>query len=183
MFILLSLWFETSAFRPIEPHPALKGFATLLLVNDMTREQVMQIQKNGFKPAIISWAEKEHGDIDHTPFCIHAVVKGEKPGVIFVLKNVNEHINIQNQNRMHPFYMVYVGMNGEVITNHLQLKDTLDVMRHLSRGKVIPDKTLCEQFNKATNNGKNMSKASQLLEDSIMSIIDAKDEGDIDSFF
>ena len=28
-----------------------------------------------------------------------------------------------------------------------------------------------------------MSKVSQLLEDSIMSIIDAKDEGDIDSFF
>ena len=28
-----------------------------------------------------------------------------------------------------------------------------------------------------------MSKVSQLLEDAIMSIIDAKDEGDIDSFF
>lgn len=126
---------------------------------------------------------KEHGNIDHTPFGIHAVVKGEKPGVIFVLKNINEHINIQNQNRLHPFYMVYVGMDGEVITNHLQPKDTLDVMRHLSRGKAVPDKVLCKQFNKATNNGKNMSKVSQLLEDAIMSIIDAKDEGDIDSFF
>ena len=50
--------------------------------------------------------------------------------MIFVLKNINEHINIQNQNRLHPFYMVYVGMDGEVITNHLQPKDTLDVMRH-----------------------------------------------------
>ena len=28
-----------------------------------------------------------------------------------------------------------------------------------------------------------MAKVSQLLEDTIMSIIDAKDEGDIDSFF
>lgn len=79
--------------------------------------------------------------------------------------------------------MVYVGMNSEVITNHLQPKDTLDVMRHLARGKAVPDKVLCKQFNKATNNGKNMSKVSQLLEDAIMSIIDAKDEGDIDSFF
>ena len=74
-------------------------------------------------------------------------------------------------------------MDGEVITNHLQPKDTLDVMRHLARGKAVPDKGLCESFNKATNNGRNMSKVSQLLEDSIMSIIDAKDEGDIDSFF
>lgn len=74
-------------------------------------------------------------------------------------------------------------MDGEVITNHLQPKDTLDVMRHLARDKAVPDKSLCENFNKATNNGRNMSKVSQLLEDSIMSIIDAKDEGDIDSFF
>lgn len=103
--------------------------------------------------------------------------------MIFVLKNVNEHINIENQNRLHPFYMVYVGMDGEVITNHLQPKDTLDIMRHLAKGKNAPDKPLCEQFNKATNNGKNMAKVSQLLEDTIMSIIDAKDEGDIDSFF
>ena len=45
------------------------------------------------------------------------------------------------------------------------------------------DKALCERFNKATNNGRDMGKVSQLLEDSIMSIIDTKGEGDIDSFF
>lgn len=76
--------------------------------------------------------------------------------------------------------MVYVSMDGEVITNHLQPKDTLDIMRHLAKGKSQPNKDLCAQFNKATNNGKNMAKVSQLLEDTI---IDAKDEGDIDSFF
>lgn len=70
--------------------------------------------------------------------------------------------------------MVYVGMDGEVITNHLQPKDTLDVMRHLARGKAVPDNVLCKQFNKATNNGKNMSKVSQLLEDAIMSIIEQR---------
>ena len=111
------------------------------------------------------------------------MVKGEKPGVIFVLKNVNEHINIQNQNRLHPFYMVYTSMDGEVVTNHLQPKETLDIMRHLARGKALPDTGLCQRFNKATNDGRNMSKISHLLEDSIMSIIDAKDEGDIESFF
>ena len=126
---------------------------------------------------------KEHPDIDHTPFGIHAVVKGEKPGVIFILKNVNENINIENRNRLHPFYMVYVGMDGEIITNHLQPKDTLDIMRNLARGKTVPDKALCSSFNKATNNGRNMGKVSRLLEDAIMSIIDAKDESDIDSFF
>ena len=79
--------------------------------------------------------------------------------------------------------MVYVGMDGEIITNHLQPKETLDIMRHIARGKSVPDMYLCRGFNNATNNGKNMGKISQLLEDAIMSIIDAKDESDIDSFF
>lgn len=152
-------------------------------LEDMTSGvSIMDLGLNEFRMDLLAYM-KEHDNIDHTPFGIHAVVKGEKPGVIFVLKNVNEQINIQNQNRLHPFYMVYISMDGEVITTHLQPKDTLDIMRHLAKGKSIPDKKLCDIFNKATHDGRNMEKVSQLLEDSIMTIIDAKDESDIDSFF
>ena len=104
---------------------------------------IMDLGLNEFRMDLIAY-RKEHGDIDHMPFGIHTVVKGDKPGVIFVLKNVNKQVNIQNQNSLHPFYMVYVGMDGEVVTNHLQPKDTLDMMRHLARGKSVPDKALCE---------------------------------------
>ena len=152
-------------------------------LEDMTTGvSIMDLGLNEFRMDLLAYM-KDHSDVDHTPFGIHAVVKGEKPGVIFVLKNVNNHINIKNQNRLHPFYMVYVGMDGEIVTNHLQPKDTLDVMRHLARGKADPDRDLCARFNRNTNNGKNMGKVSKLLEDSIRSIISAKDEGDIDSFF
>ena len=143
---------------------------------------IMDLGLNEFRMDLLAYM-KEHPEIDHTPFGIHAIVTGEQPGVIFILKNVNEDINIENQNRLHPFYMVYVGMDGEIITNHLQPKETLDIMRHIARGKSVPDMYLCRGFNNATNNGKNMRKISQLLEDAIMSIIDAKDESDIDSFF
>ena len=152
-------------------------------LEDMTNGvSIMDLGLNEFRMDLLAYM-KEHKEIDHTPFGIHGVVKGEKPGVIFVLKNVNNKINIQNQNRLHPFYMVYMGMDGKVISNHLQPKDTLDVMRHLAHGKSQPDKELCDIFNRATDNGKNMGKVSQLLEDSIMTIIDAKDESDINSFF
>ena len=152
-------------------------------LEDMTSGvSIMDLGLNEFRMDLLAYM-KEHGDIDHTPFGIHAVVNGEKPGVVFVLKNVNEHINIENQNRLHPFYMVYIGMDGEVITNHLQPKETLDIMRHLAKGKSSPDKKLCTRFNKATNNGKDMEKISRLLEDAIKTIINAKDEGDIESFF
>lgn len=152
-------------------------------LEDMTSGiSIMDLGLNEFRMDLLAYM-KEHGDIDHTPFGIHAVVKGEKPGVIFVLKNLNDHVNIKNQNRLHPFYMVYVGIDGEIVANHLRPKDTLDVMRHLAKGKSEADRELCGRFNKGTNNGKNMGKISKLLEDSIHSIIDAKGEGDIDSFF
>lgn len=137
---------------------------------------------NDFRMDLLAYM-KDHGDIDYIPFGIHAVVHGEKPGVIFVLKNVNQKINIKNQNRLHPFYMVYVGNDGEIITNHLQPKDTLDEMRHIARGKTEPDKDLCRVFNKKTKDGRDMGSVSKLLEDAIGSIIEAKDEEDIDSFF
>lgn len=143
---------------------------------------IMDLGLNEFRMDLLAYM-KDHKDIDHIPFGIHAVVKGEKAGVIFVLKNINESINIQDRNRLHPFYLLYIGMDGNVIANHLQPKEVLDIMRHLAKGKILPDKALCSVFNKKTNNGKNMDKVSHLLEDAIASIIDAKEENDIDSFF
>lgn len=152
-------------------------------LEDMTNGvSIMDLGLNDFRMDLLSYM-KEHPDIDHMPLGIHAVAHGEKPGVIFVLKNVNAKINIRNLNRLHPFYMVYVGTNGEIIANHLQPKDALDVMRHLAKGKNTPNMDLCRKFNKETKDGRNMGRVSQLLEDAIGSIIEAKDEGDISSFF
>ncbi len=152
-------------------------------IEDMSNGiSIMDLGLNDFRMDLLAYM-KEHENIDHIPFGIHAVVKGEKPGVIFVLKNINKNINIASQNRIHPFYMVYVGMNGEIYSNHLQPKEILDTLRYLARGKNLPDNLLCRRFNKATNNGKNMDKISHLLEDAIQSIIDVKNEKDIESFF
>lgn len=152
-------------------------------LEDMTSGiSIMDLGLNDFRMDLLSYM-KEHPDIDRLPFGIHAVAHGEKSGVIFVLKNVNTKINIKNQNRLHPFYMVYVGMDGEIITNHLQPKDTLDEMRHIARGKDTPNTNLCRLFNKKTKDGRGMGKVSKLLEAAIGSIIEAKDEEDISSFF
>lgn len=143
---------------------------------------IVDLGLNEFRMDLLGYL-KTNENLERTPFGIHAVVKGEKPGVIFVLKNVNEKVNIKSQNRLHPFYMVYIGSDGEVICNHLQPKDALDQMRRLARGKSEPEAALCARFNRTTRDGKNMKKVSLLLEDAIASIIDAKSQGDIDSFF
>ncbi|MCD5552523.1 SWF/SNF helicase family protein, partial [Lactobacillus delbrueckii subsp. lactis] len=137
---------------------------------------------NDFRMDLLAYM-KEHKDLDHLPFGIHAVVHGDKPGVIFVLKNVNKKINIKDRNRLHPFYMVYVDMDGEILVNHLQPKDILDEMRHLAKGRNEPDKELCKEFNRVTKDGRQMQEVSRLLEHAIGSIIEAKNEEDIESFF
>ncbi|MBC3537990.1 helicase-related protein [Megasphaera hominis] len=152
-------------------------------LEDMTNGvSIMDLGLNEFRMDLLAYM-KEHPDIDRMPFGIHAVVKSEKPGVMFVLRNVNENINVKNRNRLHPFYLVYISMDGEIITNHLQPKDTLDVMRHLAKGKTEPDRDLCHKFNTTTKDGRDMKKISALLEDAIHSIIAEKEQDDIASFF
>ena len=143
---------------------------------------IMDLGLNEFRMDLLAYL-KDHPNLDRTPLGINAVVKGEKPGVVFVLKNVNSGINIENQNRLHPFYMVYIGDDGEVVCNHLEPKETLDIMRHLSRGKDMPDMDICHRFNAETRDGKDMARISELLRQSVSSIINLKEESDIDSFF
>ena len=81
---------------------------------------------------------KSGEDVENAPLGLHAVVKGETPGVIFVLRNVNERVNIERRNRLHPFYLVYVRFDGEIVANCLQPKEVLDYMRSLARGKSVP---------------------------------------------
>lgn len=120
------------------------------------------------------------------PTGLHAVVANtpENPqGVIFVLKNINNSVNIDNRNRIHPFYMVYIGSHGEIICDYLNPKKMLDTIRLLCRGNSEPIVKLCRQFNDETDDGRNMTEISELLNDAIISIIDTKEESDIDSLF
>ena len=137
---------------------------------------------NDFRMDLIGY-HKDNPDVDRLPSGIHAVVAGENPGVLFVLRNVNPGVNIQGRNHLHPFYLVYVTDGGEVLHGHLDPKECLDAMRLLCHGKTEPDTTLCRAFNRATKNGRDMRKQAKLLKDAVGSIIDAKAQSDIDSFF
>lgn len=146
---------------------------------------IMDLGLNEFRLDLLEYM-KTHGDLAKKPKGLHAVVPAtdENPeGVIFVLRNINSSINIDNQNRIHPFYMVYIGMDGEVVCDYLNPKKLLDTVRLLCRGKSEPISELCEKFNKETDDGRNMREVSQLLSDAINSIIDVKEESDIDSLF
>lgn len=146
---------------------------------------IMDLGLNEFRLDLLAYI-KSHGDLEKTPRGLHAVVpktEGCPEGVIFVLKNVNNSVNIDNQNRIHPFYMVYISTKGEIVCDYLNPKGLLDDVRLLCRGKSEPIKALCAQFNRETDDGRNMSEMSELLSMAIDSIIDAKADNDIDSLF
>ena len=147
-----------------------------------TGVSIMDLGLNEFRMDLLAYFQ-HHPNLERTPLGIHAVVRGEKPGVIFVLKNVNKAVDIRNQNRLHPFYMVYTGDDGEVFCNHLEPKATLDIMRQLSRGQSVPDTKACQTFNRETDDGRKMERVSGLLHSSISSIITVKEESDLGSFF
>lgn len=137
---------------------------------------------NDFRMDLIDF-HAENPDIEGMPHGLHAVVSGDSPGIVFVLRNVDQGVNIENRNQLHPFYLVYVKDDGSVLHTHLEPKAVLDEMRLLCKGKSVPNMEFCAAFNKETKNGRDMTAASQLLEDAIASIIDVKAESDIDSFF
>ncbi len=154
-------------------------------MEDMTEGiSIMDLGLNEFRLDLLDYV-KEHGDLESTPFGLHAVVPAteENPeGVIYVLKNRTSSVNIDNQNRLHPFYMVYISRDGEVVTNHLSPKELLDKMRLLCKGKSEPISEAYTLFNKETRDGKNMKEYSSLLGDAISSIINVKEESDTDAF-
>lgn len=146
---------------------------------------IMDLGLNEFRLDLLDYM-KHNGDMDKKPRGLHAVVPAteELPeGVIFVLKNINNSINVDNRNRIHPFYMVYIGTDGEIIRDYLNPKKLLDDIRLLCRGKSKPIPEVYEKFNRETDDGRNMADMSELLNDAINSIIDVKEESDIDSLF
>ena len=145
---------------------------------------IMDLGLNEFRLDLLEYINTNH-DVEHTPFGLHAVVQGNgqaPAGTIFVLKNRTAGVNIDHKNQLHPFYMVYMRDDGEVMVDHLHPKDLLDKMRLICKPMSKPDVTLCREFNKETRDGLRMAKYSDLLSKAINSIISVKEQSDVDSF-
>lgn len=142
---------------------------------------------NDFRMDLINHV-REHGDLANLPNGMHAVVpadpaRGLHPGAIFTLRNRNDGVNINQQNRLHPYYLVYVGMDGQVRVNHTEPKRLLDLARAACKERPEPIPEVYQPFNKATKDGRKMEAYSGLLSQAIRSMVALKEEKDIDSLF
>lgn len=139
---------------------------------------IMDLGLNEFRLDLLDYL-KNNEDLKRIPFGLHAIAPKKddtEQGVIFILKNHSHSVNIQNQNRLHPFYMVYVDNAGNIVCDHLNPKKLLDTMRHLCKEHDLPIKELTAVFNKETNDGKNMQHYSDLLNIAISSLIKKEED-------
>ena len=152
-----------------------------------TGVSITDLGLNDFRMDLVGFV-KEHGDPSRTPNGMHAIVpadpdRGLHPGVLFTLRNREDGVNINQLNRLHPYYLVYVGEDGHVITRHTEVKRLLDLARTACKGRKEAIRSLCHQFNQATRDGRDMKHYSSLLDHAIRSMIEVKEESDIDSLF
>lgn len=78
-------------------------------IEDMdTGINIMDLGLNEFRLDLLAYV-KENPDVEHAPSGMDAVVTHSnmaKPGVIYILKNRSNDVNIDHKNLLHPFYMV-----------------------------------------------------------------------------
>lgn len=152
-----------------------------------TGVSITDLGLNDFRMDLVHYVQA-HGGLDNMPKGLHALVaadpeKGLLPGVIFVLRNTDHGVNVNQMNRLHPYYLVYVAGNGDVFINHTEVKRILDLLRLACKGKPVPEPALYGPFNTETQDGRKMASYSRLLAQAIRSMIDLKEETDIDSLF
>ena len=152
-----------------------------------TGVSITDLGLNDFRMDLLNYV-KEHGELSNMPNGLHAVVpaqheRGLQPGVIFALKNIHDTVNVNQQNRLHPYYLTYISNEGEVIVDQTEVKRLLDLIRSSCKGQSTPIDQVCRLFNEKTEDGRQMEHQSELLSAAIRSMIEVKEEKDIDSLF
>ena len=152
-----------------------------------TGVSITDLGLNDFRMDLLNHV-KEHGDLGKVPNGMHAVVPanpamGLHPGVIFTLRNLNTGVAVNQHNRLHPYYLVYIDRNGHVVHDHTEVKRLLDLARSCCKGEAKPIPQATQLFNEETAEGRQMQVYSDLLGKAIRSMIDVKEEKDLDSLF
>ncbi|MBO1031389.1 DEAD/DEAH box helicase family protein [Tessaracoccus sp. SD287] len=152
-----------------------------------TGVSITDLGLNDFRMDLLKYME-QYGDLASSPKGLHAVVpsnleRGLRPGVIFALRSIDDHSKINRHNRLHPHYLIYLDNNGNVITDHTEVKQLLDLIRASCQGSHHPIPAAYHVFNQLTREGAEMAFYSNLLNEAIKSLINVTEERDIDSLF
>lgn len=106
-----------------------------------------------------------------------------KPGVIFCLKQTKFAEKEKSSSSIHPYYLVYVTDDGEILVKNSNPKLVLDLYKGLCANKQEVLTDLVAEFNKETKNATDMSKYTDLLEKAVNDIKGIVEKKGIESLF
>jgi SNF2 family DNA or RNA helicase len=142
---------------------------------------------NDFKMDLVNYMKNNKEILEKAPTGTYAIAKSNieeaEKGVIFCLKQVNKDIKPSEYNTLNPYFLVYVKENGEVLLNFIQSKKILDIYKKVCIGEKELYPALIAEFNKETNNAKDMSKFTNFLEKTVENIVGKEEEKGLDSLF
>lgn len=152
-----------------------------------TGVSITDLGLNDFRMDLLNYS-KDHEDLSGQPKGLHTIIpsdptKGLRSGVIFALRNIHPDVNVNQQNRLHPYYLIYLDNNAAVVADQTEVKRLLDLIRSSCKGLDQPINALCDVFNSETKDGRDMGQYSELLSNAIKSMIEVKEERDLDSLF
>lgn len=126
---------------------------------------------------------KKHPEILRIPRGVYSVADGEKKGCLFCFKHQNNDAKPSSESSLYPYYVMYISNDGEVYYGNASARETLKEFRKIACGNLRPDPTLFKKFNRRTNNTRNMSFYSNLLNKAIEAIQGHEDQKAQQSIF
>ena len=54
-------------------------------------------------------------------------------------------------NQLHPFYLVYVSESGDIVSNYMNVRKTLDILKKICKCETAPIYEAYRMFNELTN--------------------------------
>ena len=145
---------------------------------------------NDFKVDLMNYMKNNRKKLDDAPTGMYAIAEipeslkdTVEPGVIFSLKQIEGREQTKEQNAFYPHYLAYVTDSGETKLNFIHSKKILDYYKKVCVGQTEVLKDLAAEFNKETDDGRNMGVYSDLLENAIDNLIGKKQEAGIASLF
>jgi ERCC4-related helicase len=142
-----------------------------------------------FRRELSSYIESNRDKLEEAPMGLYAVVPTLaeyptiKPGVIYCLRQTNDHRGAEALNPLQPYFLVYVKEDGDIRYNYTNPKQILEILRGLCQGKSSPHKELCDAFDKDTSDGANMEQYSALLAKAVEAIASQVEQKNLGNLF
>jgi ERCC4-related helicase len=139
---------------------------------------------NDFRMDIMEYEKNHLVDLQDIPLGIHTVVETNleeiPPGTIFCMRS---SVQQKGQSLLAPYYLVYMGENGETVLGYMQGKRCLDYLKKLCQGKTEVLEELAQELKRETKNYANMKAYSSAFQLAIESVIGKSQEVGAASFF